>query len=120
MSFSGGSDGEESACSVGDLGSIPGLGTSPVVGSRSTGKPLQYSCWRIPMDRGAWGLQSTGSQRVGHNRATKHVSSTDCQSLTVTNWPPKVGGGSVWGEDLRKEGGQETLPEHSMLHKRAL
>ena len=23
------------------------------------------------MDRGAWGLQSTGLQRVGHDRATK-------------------------------------------------
>ena len=27
--FSGGSDGKESACNVGDLGSIPGLGRSP-------------------------------------------------------------------------------------------
>ena len=23
--------------------------------------------WRIPMDRGAWRLQSTGLQRVGHD-----------------------------------------------------
>ena len=23
--------------------------------------------WRIPMDKGAWQLQSMGSQRVGHN-----------------------------------------------------
>ena len=23
--------------------------------------------WRIPLDRGAWGLQSMGFQRVGHN-----------------------------------------------------
>ena len=27
--FHGGSDGKESACNVGDLGSIPGLGRSP-------------------------------------------------------------------------------------------
>ena len=27
--FSGGSDGKESACKAGDLGSIPGLGRSP-------------------------------------------------------------------------------------------
>ena len=27
--FSGGSDGKESACNAGDLGSIPGLGRSP-------------------------------------------------------------------------------------------
>ena len=29
MGFTGGSDGKESACNVGDLGSIPGLGRSP-------------------------------------------------------------------------------------------
>ena len=44
-------DSEESACNVGDLGSIPGLGSSPRGGH---GNPLQYSFWRIPMDRGAW------------------------------------------------------------------
>ena len=49
--FPGGSDSEESACNVGDLGSIPGLGGSP---GRGHGNPLQYSCLEIPMDRGAW------------------------------------------------------------------
>ena len=49
--FPGGSDGKESACSAGDLGSIPGLGRSPREGN---GYPLQYSCLEIPMDRGAW------------------------------------------------------------------
>ena len=29
--------------------------------------PLQYSCLGNSMDRGACGLQSMGSQRVGHN-----------------------------------------------------
>ena len=38
--FPGGSDGKESACSVRDLGSIPGLGTSPGEGK---GYPLQFS-----------------------------------------------------------------------------
>ena len=51
MSFPGGSDGKESACNVGDLGLIPRLGRSPGGGH---GNPLQYSCWRIPIDRGAW------------------------------------------------------------------
>ena len=36
---------------VGDAGSIPGSGRSPGEGN---GNLLQYSCWRIPMDRGAW------------------------------------------------------------------
>ena len=40
MGFPGGSTGKESACSVGDLGSIPGLGRSPGEGK---GYPLQYS-----------------------------------------------------------------------------
>ena len=39
--FSGGSDGEESACNAGDQGSIPGSGRSPGEGN---GYPLQNSC----------------------------------------------------------------------------
>ena len=45
------SDGKESACDAGDLGSIPGLGRSPGEGN---GNPLQYSCLENPMDGGAW------------------------------------------------------------------
>ena len=41
MCFPGDSNGKESACSAGDLGSIPGLGRSPEGG---LGNPLQYSC----------------------------------------------------------------------------
>ena len=40
MCFPCGSAGKESACNVGDLGSIPGLGRSPGEGR---GSPLQYS-----------------------------------------------------------------------------
>ena len=40
LGFSDGSAGKESACSVGDLGLIPGLGRSPGEGK---GYPLQYS-----------------------------------------------------------------------------
>ena len=43
----GGSDSKVSAYSVGDLGSIPGLGRSPGEGN---GNPLQYSCLENPMD----------------------------------------------------------------------
>ena len=31
------------------------------------GTPLQYSCLENPTDRGACGLQSMGSRRVGHD-----------------------------------------------------
>ena len=45
MDFLGGSDSKESACNVGNLGSIPGLGRSPGEGY---GNPLQYSCRENP------------------------------------------------------------------------
>ena len=45
LDFPGGSVGKESACNVGDLGSIPGLGRSPGGGSDN---PLQYSCLENP------------------------------------------------------------------------
>ena len=45
MDFTGGSDGKESACSTGDLGSVPGLRRSPGGGH---GNPLQYSCLKNP------------------------------------------------------------------------
>ena len=48
---SSGSVGKESACSAGDLGSIPGSGRSPREGN---GNLLQYSCLGNPMDRGGW------------------------------------------------------------------
>ena len=49
--FPGGSEVKASACNVGDLGSIPGLGRSPGKGNDN---PLQYSCLENPMDGGAW------------------------------------------------------------------
>ena len=45
--FPCGSAGKESACNVGDLGSIPGLGGSPGEGK---GYPLQYSGLKNSMD----------------------------------------------------------------------
>ena len=45
------SDGKESACNAGYLGSIPGSGRSPREGNDN---PLQYSCLENSMGRGAW------------------------------------------------------------------
>ena len=56
--------GKESACQAGEVGSIPGLGTSPGEGN---GNPLSYSCPVNPMDEEPGGLRSMGSQRIGHN-----------------------------------------------------
>ena len=49
--FPGDSDGKESACNAGDLGSIPGGGRSPGEGN---GYPLKYACLEYYMDRGVW------------------------------------------------------------------
>ena len=51
------SEGKESACNVGDLGLIPGLG------QRTHSSIL---AWRIPMDRRAW-------QAIGHGVAESGV-----------------------------------------------
>ena len=51
LGFPGGSDGKESACNVGDLGLIRGLGRSPGEGK---GYPLQYSGLENSIDKGAW------------------------------------------------------------------
>ena len=47
--YPGGSDGKESACTVGDPFFIPGLGRSPGEG---TGYLLQYSCLENSLNRG--------------------------------------------------------------------
>ena len=64
---SGGTDSKESACNARDSGLIHGSGRSPGEGSAY---PLQYSCLENPMDRGAGGLQSMGSQRAEHSCMT--------------------------------------------------
>ena len=57
----GGSEGKESACNMGDLGSIPG-----------SGNPLdKYSCLDNPMDGGAWQAIVHGVTKVRHHLATK-------------------------------------------------
>ena len=75
---------EESACSAADLGSIPGLGRSPGEGN---GNPLQYSCLENLMTEEPGGLQSMGSQRVGHN----WVSNTSLHT-SERKWDVPAGG----------------------------
>ena len=57
----------KTACSTGDLGSIPGLGRSPGEGNDN---PLQFSCPGNSWIEGPGGLQSW-DHRVGHDLATK-------------------------------------------------
>ena len=75
--FPGSSDGKESACNVGDLSLIPGSGRSPGEGN---GNPLQYSCLKNPMDRGAW-------QGIAHSIAESWTQLSDfiTHSLMLEN-----------------------------------
>ena len=57
LGFPGGSDGKESAFSVGDPESIPESGRSPAEGN---GNPLQYTCLENPMDGEAWPVKVHG------------------------------------------------------------
>ena len=58
----GGSEVKESTCSIGDLGSVPGLGRPLGEGN---GDPLQYSCLGNSMDRGAWQATVHGVAKSG-------------------------------------------------------
>ena len=64
MGFPGGSDDKESACNVGDWSPISGLGRSLEKGMATHSS---ITAWRIPWTAEPDGLQSTGSQRVGHD-----------------------------------------------------
>ena len=59
---------QETACNLGDVGSIPGSGRFPGEGN---GYSLQYSCLENSMDRGPWRATVHGVARVGPDLATK-------------------------------------------------
>ena len=75
--FPGGSDSKESACNVGDPGSIPGLGRSP---GEANGTPLQYSCLEISWMEEPGRLQSIGRKE----------SDTTKQLYSLTQSPSKI------------------------------
>ena len=59
MGFPDSSVGKESACNVGNLGSIPGLGRSP---GKGKGYPLQYSGLENSMDYTVHGVTMSWTQ----------------------------------------------------------
>ena len=85
--FPGGSDGKESVCNVGDLGSIPVWGRSPEVGN---GNPLYYSCLENPMDRRAWQATVHSVTRVGQDLALSFffflTDSQPTSNALLTHW----------------------------------
>ena len=70
--FPGGSAGKESACNVGDLGSVPGLGRSP---GEKSGYPLQYSGLENSMDS-TGRKESDTTERLSRSLETSSVSFT--------------------------------------------
>ena len=64
LGFPGSSDGKESTCNAGDLGSIPGSGRSPGKGMAIRSGIL---AWRIPWTEEPNVLLSMESQRVRHD-----------------------------------------------------
>ena len=81
MGFSGDSVVKNLPANAEDMGLNPGSGRSLGEGN---GNPLQYSFLGNAMDEEAGGLQSIGSQRVGHNLATKQEEADICLSQ---RWP---------------------------------
>ena len=65
--------GKESTCNAGDTGdegSVAGLGRSPRGGNNN---PLQYYCWKNPMDRGAWWTTVRGVAELDMTEAAEHM-----------------------------------------------
>ena len=58
------SDGKASAYSAGEAGSIPGSGRSP---EKEMATHFSTLDWKIPWTEEPGGLQSMGSQGVGHD-----------------------------------------------------
>ena len=95
-----GSDGKESACNTGDLGSIPGSGRSPGEGN---GYPLQHSCLENPhgqrglVGHSPWGRKELdmivfhllrGNSKVGINRQKKEAANLKrgCEAEEHKKW----------------------------------
>ena len=64
LDFPGGSDGKESACSAGDLGSIP---VGMICGSRAWQLTPIFLSGESPWTEEPGGLQFMGSHRVRHD-----------------------------------------------------
>ena len=99
-------DGKESACNLGDPGSILRLGRSPGEGN---GYPLQFSCLENSMDRGAWWVTVHG--------VTKSRTRLSYFPLTFMHWRRKWQPTPVFlpGESQGREpGGLPSMGSHSV------
>ena len=77
---------------VGDVGLIPGLGRSP---GGENGSPLQYSCLKNPMNRGAWQARVHGVSKTC-TRLSRHTHVNDLlneKGHLLKEFKPR----SLWG-----------------------
>ena len=141
--FPGGSDGKESACNVGDLGSIPGPGRSL---GKGNGNPFQYSCLENPMNRGAW-LATVHGVRKSQTRLSETFTFTlrSPKRQALELWPQNVtvlwdknvkeiirlnwGCNAIWGLPwwlpmqqtlIRSLGGEDPLKKEEATHSSVL
>jgi len=96
LGFPGGSDGKESACNVGNLGSIPGLGRPAEEGN---GYPLQYS-----------GLENSTEERGAWWQATGHGVAKSCSRLSNFDF-------KVLEESIEQETPLQVCHQHRGLNK---
>ena len=87
MGFSCGSAGKESACTAGDLGSIPGLGRSP--GERK-GYPLQYSGLESSIDWIVCGVTKSRT-RLSDFSLSLLCHAVKCTLTGTLAWGPEKG-----------------------------
>ena len=88
MGFLGGSDGKESACNAGDLGSIPGLGRSPGEGMATH---FSIVAWRIPWTEEPGGLQCMGLQsQTRLSTFQKKKKKRPWTSVYLGNWQSQI------------------------------
>ena len=84
MGFPSGSNGKKSACSLRDLGSIPGLGRYPGEGK---GNPLQYSGLENSMDCIAHGVTKSRTQLSDfYFQAPRKQRQKVPPTLMIVNW----------------------------------
>ena len=109
MGFSGGSDGKESACNVGDPGSIPGSERSL---GKGNGNPLQYFCLKNSTDRGVWwaSVHGVAKSRTWLNKSQHTHTHTHkqydykcrvCIDYTVNEWHMKMTWRLIVSNNLR-------------------
>ena len=99
--------GKESTCNSGDLGSIPGSGSSPGEGN---GNPLQYSCLENPIDKGAWeGYGPWGGKKIDTTDRLSLMTRYTSRTLTDT-WYVDDNKIAWVGGQLAKKQSLKTLP----------